>query len=94
MLNRLKNIGRKFKKELAFYKSVLNDNRTPKVAKWLLAIAIGYAIMPFDLIPDFIPVIGQLDDLIIIPMLIIIAFKIIPKQVITDCRNKQERITN
>jgi uncharacterized membrane protein YkvA (DUF1232 family) len=94
MLNRLKNIGRKLKQELAFYKSILKDNRTPKIAKWLLAIAIGYAVMTFDLIPDFIPVIGQLDDLIIIPILIIIAFKIIPKQVIADCRKKQENIKN
>lgn len=86
MLDRLKSIGRNLKHELKVYKLVLKDSRTPKLAKFLLALAIGYALLPFDIIPDFIPVIGFLDDVIIVPALVIAALKLIPKEVVEDCR--------
>jgi uncharacterized membrane protein YkvA (DUF1232 family) len=86
VLDRLKSIGKTLKGELKVYRLVLKDKRTPRTAKVLLAAAVGYAAMPFDIIPDFIPVIGHLDDLIIVPALVIIALKMIPKEVIQDCR--------
>lgn len=52
----------------------------------LLWLAIGYVLLPFDLIPDFLPVIGQLDDLIIVPGLIYLALKVVPTQVLQACR--------
>jgi len=85
---KLKAIGKRLKQEIQFYRLVMNDSRTPKLARILLWAAIGYTLLPFDIIPDFIPIIGHLDDLIIIPFLIIIAFKIIPDEVINDCRAK------
>jgi uncharacterized membrane protein YkvA (DUF1232 family) len=75
-----------FKKELKVYQLVLKDKRTPKLAKILLSLAVGYLLMPFDLIPDFIPVLGHIDDLIIVPILVILALKMIPKEVVADCR--------
>ena len=71
---------------------LLADKRTPKAAKWMLGIAVAYLAMPFDIIPDFIPVLGQLDDLIIIPTLIILAYKMIPESVIADCRRRASNL--
>jgi len=90
MLDRLKTIGRTVKRELVVYQLVRKDERTPKLAKWLLGLAIGYTLLPFDLIPDFIPVIGHLDDVIIVPVLVIVALKLIPENVLAECRRKAE----
>lgn len=88
MFRKFKSLAKKFKKELKVYQLVLKDNRTPRLAKFILGLAVGYLLLPFDIIPDFVPVVGQLDDAIIVPVLVVIALKIIPKGVIDDCRNK------
>ncbi|NIO10035.1 MAG: DUF1232 domain-containing protein [Deltaproteobacteria bacterium] len=88
MLTRLKAIGTNLRREFQVYRLVLGDPRTPRLAKWFLALAVGYVALPFDLIPDFIPIIGHLDDLIIVPFLIILALKMIPSEVVEDCRAK------
>jgi uncharacterized membrane protein YkvA (DUF1232 family) len=82
----LKSIGRNLKHEIKVYQLVLRDSRTPRLAKFFLGLAVGYALLPFDIIPDFIPVIGHLDDVIIVPALIVIALRMIPKEVVEDCR--------
>ena len=64
--------------------------RTPWYAKVLAALIIGYALSPIDLIPDFIPVVGYLDDLIIIPAGIALLVKIIPGDVLEECRLKAQ----
>lgn len=88
MLKRLKLFSQQIKREIKVYSLVLKDRRTPKLAKFLLWLAVGYALLPFDIIPDFIPVIGQLDDLVIVPGLIVIALKMVPKEVVEDCRKR------
>jgi len=62
--------------------------RTPWYAKALAALIIGYVLSPIDLIPDFIPVVGYLDDLIIIPAGIALLIKIIPGDILEECRTK------
>lgn len=88
MFGTLKKIGKNFTNEIKVYKLVLQDQRTPRPAKILLKVAIGYALLPFDIIPDFIPILGHIDDLIIVPGLIFLAYRMIPKVIVEECRRK------
>jgi uncharacterized membrane protein YkvA (DUF1232 family) len=83
---KLKEIATKLKSEFEFYRNLQKHPQTPRLAKALLWLAIAYLLMPFDLIPDFIPVIGQLDDLVIIPLLVYCALKLIPRDVVAACK--------
>ena len=85
---RSKDIVRLFKRELIVYQRVLQDERTPLSAKLFLAFAIGYLCMPFDLIPDFIPVIGHLDDAVIIPALVFAALRLVPRELVSEHREQ------
>lgn len=82
----LKKAARDLKSDLPVYQLALRDSRTPRLAKALLAIAVAYAMLPFDLIPDFVPILGHLDDAVIIPILIRIALRLIPEEVMDECR--------
>jgi len=75
---------------LALYYA-LKDPRVPFFAKTIIIFVIGYALSPIDLIPDFIPVLGYLDDLIIVPLGIALALKMIPKENLEECREKTKR---
>lgn len=86
MCERLKSIGLALKREVQVYQLAIKDARTPRTAKWLLGFTVGYTLLPFDLIPDFIPVLGHLDDVLIVPLLVIVALRLIPPEVIVDCR--------
>ncbi len=88
VINKLKSLGRQLKQEFAVYRLVLKHPQTPWIAKLFLGLAVGYLLLPFDLIPDFIPVIGQLDDVVIIPVLLYLALLFIPKWIIQSCREQ------
>jgi uncharacterized membrane protein YkvA (DUF1232 family) len=81
---RSKDIARLFKRELIVYQRVLKDERTPARAKIFLGLAIAYLCMPFDLIPDFIPRIGYLDDAVILPALVFAALRFVPRELVSE----------
>jgi uncharacterized membrane protein YkvA (DUF1232 family) len=86
MHSRLRKIAVTFRQEVRVYRAVAAHPRTPRLAKWCLVAAIAYAALPFDLIPDFIPVVGHIDDLIVIPALIAAALWLVPGDVKAECR--------
>jgi uncharacterized membrane protein YkvA (DUF1232 family) len=83
-------IAKRLKSELVLYREILRHPQTPWLAKTLLWLAVAYLMLPFDLIPDFLPLIGQLDDLIIVPGLIYLAIKMIPDAVVSECKARLE----
>jgi uncharacterized membrane protein YkvA (DUF1232 family) len=67
------------------------DKRVPWYAKVFVAVIVAYALSPIDFIPDFVPVLGFLDDLIIVPAGIYLALKMIPREVLDECREKAKQ---
>lgn len=86
MLEKLKSHARALKKEILAIYLAANDPRTPWYAKAIALITVAYALSPIDLIPDFIPVLGYLDDLIIVPAGIALAIRLIPAEALEDAR--------
>lgn len=70
------------------------DPRTPWYARLFAALIVAYAFSPIDLIPDFIPVLGYLDDLLLIPLGIALVLRLIPDEVMLDCRQRSDMLTN
>lgn len=86
MFKRLRHVGRTLKRELVIYRTMAAHPHTPRLARWCLGLALAYLMLPFDLIPDCIPIVGHLDDLVIVPGLILLALLMIPSQVKKECR--------
>ena len=66
----------------------LRHPRTPLAAKLVAVVVVGYALSPIDLIPDFIPVLGLLDDLVLLPLGIALCLRLLPPDVIAECRER------
>lgn len=95
LLSELKQRARHLKAETFALYLAARDPRTPWYVKLLVAGIVAYALSPIDLIPDFVPVLGYLDDLILIPIGIALAIKLVPHQVLAECRARaQETIQN
>lgn len=89
----LKDRARQLKTDIPALFIALKDKETPGTAKILAGIVVVYALSPVDLIPDFIPVLGYLDDLIILPALITLTVKLIPSDVMNKCREEANSLT-
>lgn len=88
MLRRWKEIARKLKEDIYTLYLAANDPRIPFGAKVVLVVTVAYAFSPIDIIPDFIPLIGYLDDLLLLPLGIWLCIKLIPDEVLAEYRAK------
>jgi len=86
MLKKLGSNVKKLGEDVQVLLIALRDPRTPWLARGIIALVAAYAVSPIDLIPDFIPVLGYLDDLILVPLGIALAIRLIPPQVLADSR--------
>jgi uncharacterized membrane protein YkvA (DUF1232 family) len=84
----LKSRAKNLKTEIAALFLAFKRKDTPLLAKIVVGVTVCYAFSPIDLIPDFIPVLGFLDDVLILPLLITLAIKLIPKQILDECREE------
>lgn len=93
ILERWKHEARKLKANVYTLYFAYRDPRVPWYAKVFIAGVVGYAFSPIDLIPDFVPILGYLDDLVLIPLGVALALKMIPKQVMDDARSKANSLS-
>ena len=91
MIERLKRWAAELRAQLLTLWFSRSHPDTPLPAKILAALVVAYAFSPIDLIPDFIPVIGYLDDLILVPLGIYLVLRLLPQQVIADSRRKADQ---
>ena len=92
MFQWLRVAAKRLKRDLLTLYCAARDLRTPLLARGLALLVVGYALSPIDLIPDFIPVLGLLDDLILVPLGVWLVIKLIPDYVLSDARDAAARL--
>jgi uncharacterized membrane protein YkvA (DUF1232 family) len=92
LLERWRQRARQLKAETYALYLAYRDPRVPWYAKLFAACVVAYAFSPIDLVPDFIPILGYLDDLILVPLGIALAVRMIPAPVLAECRQKSQEI--
>ena len=90
MFQKLAARARKLKTDVPALFLCMKDRETPVIAKILAGLTIAYALSPIDLIPDFIPVLGYLDDMILLPAMVALTIRLIPPAVFARCRIEAE----
>ena len=91
-LDQWKHKAKRLKVEVYALYLAYRDPRVPLHARIFAACVVGYAFSPIDLIPDFIPVLGYLDDLILVPLGILLALRMIPAEVMAECRVRAQEV--
>lgn len=89
---RLKRWARRLKAEVYALYLAYKDPRVPLYARVFAAVVVGYAFSPVDLIPDMIPVLGYLDDLVLVPLGVALAIRMIPAPVLAECRERAREV--
>lgn len=88
--NNLKSWAKRIKRDGVTLWFAAKNPRTPWYAKALGALVVAYALSPIDLIPDFVPVLGYVDDVLLLPGLILLAIKLLPVDVLAECRGQAD----
>lgn len=88
----LRQRAKQLKRDIPAVFLALKHKDTPVFAKIIAGITVGYALSPIDLIPDFIPVLGYLDDVILLPALIALTVKMIPHEILEQCREESDNM--
>ncbi|HNW34252.1 MAG TPA: YkvA family protein [Candidatus Ozemobacteraceae bacterium] len=91
---RLQQAAKRIKQDVMTVYFAARNPRTPVIARLLALAVAGYALSPIDLIPDFIPVLGYLDDLILLPLGILLIMKLVPADIIEESRTKAVEATS
>ncbi len=91
-MGKIKAWAKNLKRQIFILYFAYQDERVPWYAKLFTFCVVAYAFSPIDLIPDFIPILGYLDDVIIVPLGIMFALKMIPKNVLSNCEVKAEEM--
>jgi uncharacterized membrane protein YkvA (DUF1232 family) len=89
---KLKERARKIKSDTAAMYLAFKRKDTPLIAKIIIGVTVCYALSPIDLIPDFIPFLDFLDDVLLLPLLIAVAVKLIPKHILSECREQAKSL--
>ncbi|MBU3160745.1 DUF1232 domain-containing protein [Clostridium frigoris] len=92
IINDFKIKVKNLKKEIGALSLACKRRDVPWYTKLVVVLVVGYALSPIDLIPDFIPVLGYLDDLILVPIGVVFAIRLIPKDIMNECREQSEDI--
>jgi uncharacterized membrane protein YkvA (DUF1232 family) len=92
LLDKLKQKARKLKQNILVLYLAYKDPRLPWLAKLVAIFVVAYAFSPIDLIPDFIPVLGYLDDLIIVPLGVALALRLVPNEILEEYREQAEEL--
>ena len=81
-----KSLAQRIRTELAYYRKLAEDTRTPWLSKVLIGVAVASLLSPVDIIPDFIPILGHLDDVLLVPGLLWLAVALIPRSIKEEAR--------
>lgn len=90
MIERLRRFARRMQQQLQVLYLASRDPRTPLIAKLIVIVVVAYALSPIDLIPDFIPLLGYLDDLLLLPLGIWLAIKLVPAELWHELQARAE----
>ncbi len=92
IVNKMMNYISKLLKETYILYLALKNPKLPLYTRLILSLIVGYSLSPIDIIPDFIPILGQLDDLVILLISTSIAKRLVPKDILEECKSKADKI--